>query len=61
MAELTQKIEILLDRLYNLKGEDNILLKEIVSKIEETQKRIENIKRKQQKSKRLIAKLPPQI
>lgn len=41
MAELTQKIEILLDRLYNLKGEDNILLKEIVSKIEETQKRIE--------------------
>ena len=41
MAELTQKIEILLDRLYNLKGEDNVLLKEIVSKIDETQKRIE--------------------
>ena len=41
MSELTQTIEILLDRLYNLKGEDNVLLKEIVSKIEETQKRIE--------------------
>ena len=41
MAELTQKIELLLDRLYNLKGEDNIVLKELASKIEETESKID--------------------
>ena len=34
MANLTQKTILLLDKLYNLKGEDNIILQEINSKIE---------------------------
>jgi len=34
VANLTQKTILLLDKLYNLKGEDNIILQEINSKIE---------------------------
>lgn len=40
MAGLTQNIEILLDRLYNLKGDDNILLRELADKIGETESEI---------------------
>ena len=35
MAKLTQKTMLLLDKLYNLKGDDNLILQEINSKIEE--------------------------
>lgn len=41
MAEITHNTEILLDRLYNLKGEDNIILKELSNKISETESEIE--------------------
>ena len=34
MADLTQKSMLLLDKLYNLKGDDNLILQEINSKIE---------------------------
>ncbi len=34
MAKLTQKTMLLLDKLYNLKGDDNLILQEINSKIE---------------------------
>ena len=40
MAGLTQNIEILLDRLYNLKGDDNVLLRELADKIGETESEI---------------------
>ena len=40
MANLTQKTILLLDKLYNLKGEDNIILQEINSKIEGINKTI---------------------
>ena len=40
MAGLTQNIEILLDRLYNLKGDDNVLLRELADKISETKSEI---------------------
>lgn len=40
MAGLTQNIELLLDRLYNLKGEDNVLLKDLAAKIGETESEI---------------------
>ncbi len=42
MAGLTQNIEILLDRLYNLKGEDNVLLKRLATQIETTEGDISN-------------------
>lgn len=40
MAEITQKTEILLDRLYNLKGEDNIIISELLSQIIDTERDI---------------------
>lgn len=40
MAEITQKTEILLDRLYNLKGEDNIIIGELLSQIIDTEREI---------------------
>lgn len=40
MAGLTQNIEILLDRLYNLKGDDNVLLRELADKIGKTKSEI---------------------
>ena len=40
MAELTQKTEILLDRLYNLKGEDNVIINELLSQIIDTEREI---------------------
>ena len=43
MAELNQNVTILLDRLYNLKGEDNVLIREAEEKIEETLAKIANI------------------
>ena len=46
MAESKQNVTILLDRLYNLKGEDNVLIKETEQKIEEAQVRISNIEGK---------------
>lgn len=42
MAELTQNIEILLDRLYNLKGDDNVLLRELADKISQTESDIDS-------------------
>ena len=43
MAELNQNVTILLDRLYNLKGEDNVLIKETEQKIEAVLAKIANI------------------
>lgn len=40
MAELTQKTEILLDRLYNLKGKDNVIINELLSQIIDTEREI---------------------
>ena len=41
MADLTQGIVFLLDKLYNLKGEENILIRELVERITETNSAIE--------------------
>ena len=43
MAETKQNVTILLDRLYNLKGEDNVLIRENEEKIEAALARIANI------------------
>ena len=43
MAELKQNVTILLDRLYNLKGEDNVLIRETEERIETVLNRISNI------------------
>ena len=43
MAESKQNVTILLDRLYNLKGEDNVLIRETEDKIEEILAKIANI------------------
>ena len=43
MAETKQNVTILLDRLYNLKGEDNVLIRENEEKIEAALERIANI------------------
>lgn len=43
MAESKQNVTILLDRLYNLKGEDNVLIRETEEKIEEILAKIANI------------------
>lgn len=40
MAEITQKTEILLDRLYNLKGEDNVIISELLNQIIDTEREI---------------------
>lgn len=37
MAGLTQNIEILLDRLYNLRGNDNVILKDLSDRIADTE------------------------
>ena len=51
MAELKQDVTILLDRLYNLKGEDNVLIKETEEKIEAILNNIYNIEVSIEKSK----------
>ena len=43
MAESKQNVTILLDRLYNLKGEDNVLIRETEERIEAVLARIANI------------------
>ncbi len=43
MAETNQNVTILLDRLYNLKGEDNVLIRETEERIEAALQRIANI------------------
>ena len=40
MAGLTQNIEILLDRLYNLRGDDNVILKDLSDRIADTESEI---------------------
>ena len=44
---LPQKTILLLDKLYNLKGSDNIILQEIISKIEGTKNSIAEAEQKQ--------------
>lgn len=54
MAELTQNIERLLDRLYNLKSDDNFIIQDLTSQIERTEQEIrdaEDAKRANEKSK----------
>lgn len=41
MAELSQQTRNLLDRLFNLKGEDNIIIKQIQENIEDTERTID--------------------
>ncbi len=47
MAELSQKTMLLLDKLYNLKGQDNIIIQEIISKIEGIRNSIEESNQRQ--------------
>lgn len=54
MAELTQNIERLLDRLYNLKSDENFIIQDLISQIERTEQEIheaEDSKRANEKSK----------
>lgn len=44
MAELSQQTRKLLDRLFNLKSEDNVIIKKIQETIEDTERTIENTK-----------------
>ena len=43
MAELKQDVTILLDRLYNLKGDENVLIKDLEGQIDEVERRISEL------------------
>ncbi len=48
MADLSHKLEMVLDKLYNLKGEDNVILVKINKDIKDTEKAIEKAREDQQ-------------
>ena len=50
MAGLTQNIETLLDRLYNLKGDDNVILQGLANEIRNTESDIEETENNRTKS-----------